>query len=322
MRGYALDAQAPRGARLLFAIPILLLILACGSTAPAPPASPTGQVQGAQPGDSTRSLAHAGEDREYLLHIPQGYDAARPAALVLAFHGISLDADEMVRISGFSEQADAAGFVVVYPNGTGANKSWNGGHCCGEAAKNNMDDVGFVRMLIADVASFVSIDPARVYATGFSNGAIMVYRLACELSDQIAAIGPVGATQVLEDEQACRPERDVPVIAFHGTADRLNPYEGGTTGAGLEWVSVPHAMEFWAAQNDCPADPARTQSGSIVHDVYAPCAGDASVELYTVTDGEHAWPGGEAVSAQVGEPTMEISATPLMWEFFAAHPMR
>lgn len=312
--------------RLLFAIPIFLLILACGQTAPtqpapAPTSTPTAQTESIVPGDSTRSLTHAGIERKYLLHIPPGYDAARPTPLVLAFHGIGLDAEEMVRISKLSEQADISGFIVVYPNGTGEKKSWNGGHCCGEAAKNNVDDVGFVRALIDELSASLNIDPNRVYATGFSNGAIMVYRLACELSDRIAAIGPVAATQILDDQEACHPARSVPLIHFHGTADRLNPYAGGTTSAGFVFVSVEDAIAFWAEKNACTNPLQRTESGTIQHEVYMPCAQDSAIELYTIRDGEHAWPGGEAVSPQIGEPTMEISASLLMWEFFAAHPL-
>jgi polyhydroxybutyrate depolymerase len=308
--------------RLLFTIPLFLLILACGATTPTQQASaPAGQAEPIRSGDSTRSLVHDGIERTYLLHIPPGYDATRPTPLVLAFHGIGLSAEEMVRISGLSEQADTSGFIVVYPNGTGANKSWNGGHCCGESAKNNVDDVGFVRALIEELSAFINVAPGRVYATGFSNGAIMVYRLACELSDRIAAIGPVAATQILDDQEACRPARSVPVIHFHGTADRLNPYDGGTTSAGFEFVSVEDAIGFWVEKNACPDPLQQTESGAIQHDVYAPCAQNSAIELYTIVDGEHAWPGGEAVSPQIGEPTMEISASLLMWEFFAAHPM-
>ncbi len=309
--------------RLLFTIPLFLLILACGQTTPTLPATfPPNQTEPSlQPGDSTRSLVHAGIERTYLLHIPPGYDATRPTPLVLAFHGIGLNAEEMVRISKLSEQADTSGFIVVYPNGTGEKKSWNGGHCCGEAAKNNVDDVGFVRSLIDELSASLIIDPARVYATGFSNGAIMVYRLACELSDRIAAIGPVAATQIMDDQEICHPARSVPVIHFHGTADRLNPYDGGTTSAGFEYVSVEDAIRFWAEKNACPAPLQQSESATIQHDVYAPCAQNSAIELYTIINGEHAWPGGEAVSPQIGEPTMEISASLLLWEFFAAHPM-
>jgi polyhydroxybutyrate depolymerase len=307
---------------LFVTIPFCLLIVACGRATPAQPATvPVGQTGTLKPGDTTRALVFAGIERTYVLHIPAGYDAARPTPLVLAFHGIGLNAEEMIRISGLSKQADTAGFIVVYPNGTGESKSWNGGHCCGEAAKNNVDDVGFVRALIEQLAGSVKLDAGRIYATGFSNGAIMVYRLGCELSDRIAAIGPVAATQIFDDENACRPARNVPVIHFHGTADRLNPYDGGTTAAGFKYVSVKDAIGFWVERNACRAPLQRKESGTIQHDVYTPCAGKSVIELYSIIGGEHAWPGGEAVDPRIGKPTMEISATPLMWEFFAAHPM-
>lgn len=320
---------------VLFAIITLSAVLACGKTAPAAPiqiegpkATATLQAQPSPmthevfpPGDSTRSISYGGVERTYLLHVPGAYDGTRPVPLVLALHGIGLDASEMARISGLSAQADASGFVVAYPNGTGLQKSWNGGHCCGEAAKNNVDDVGFVRALIDELATLLSIDPARVYVTGFSNGAIMAYRLACQLSDRVAAVAPVSATQIREDQQACQPGRSVSVIHFHGTADRLNPYNGGTTAAGFQFVPVEEAMGFWAGRNECPGQPKRSEAGKVRHEVLGPCSQNSTVELYTITDGEHAWPGGEAVNPQVGEPTHEISATPLMWEFFAAHPM-
>ena len=315
--------ESPGGLnRLLFTIPLFLLILACGATTPTQQVTaPVSQTESLGPGDTMRSIVYAGVERTYLLHIPASYDAARATPLVLAFHGIGLNAEEMARISGLSEQADTSGFIIAYPNGTGEKKSWNGGHCCGEAAMNNVDDVGFVRALIEELSTFISIDMRRIYATGFSNGAIMVYRLACELSDQIAAVGAVGATQILDDMQACQPGRSVPLIHFHGTADRLNPYLGGETQAGYQFVSVDDAIQFWAENNGCSDQAQRTETGSILHDLYASCSQGSAVELYTIMDGEHAWPGGEAVSKQVGEPTMEISATSLMWEFFASHPL-
>ena len=343
----------------LFCLASLILIttLACGTTAliqttPSPTApgpatpSPTGpglaepsQTESSQaepsqtaspgselpvdliPGDNARSLVYAGVERSYILHIPPGFEISQPVALVLAFHGVGLDANEMIRISGFSSQSDASGFIVVYPNGTGAAKSWNGGHCCGEAAKNNVDDVGFVRALIGDLSTTINIDPKRIYATGFSNGAILTYRLACELSDLIAAVGPVSATQVLQDMQACQPGRPVPLIHFHGTADDPNPYEGGTTLGGFQFIPVKTAIQFWVDFDGCPVEPQTTVSGSIRHDVYAPCTSGSAVELYTIEGGKHAWPGGEAVNQAMGEPNMEISATILMWEFFSSHPM-
>ena len=225
----------------------------------------------------------------------------------------------MIRITGFNAQADAAGFVAVYPNGSGRKLAWNGGDCCGEAAANQVDDVGFVRTLIEDLSTLINIDRKRVYATGFSNGAIMAYRLACELSDQIAAIAPVGATQGMPN---CQPGRPVSIQHFHGTEDRLNPYESGYgPGGGVDFASVEDTIQFWVMQNRCPPQAQVSESGSIIHELYAPCDQGAGVELYTIVDGEHAWPGGESVSSEVGAPSTEISATQLMWEFFNAHPL-
>ena len=317
---YAMKAKIH--ALILFTGLLLVAILACGgtgSTQTPPPASQI--VESLPPGDTTHTLTYGGEERSYVLHIPPGYDASRPVTLVLAFHGITLDANEMIRISGFNVQSDASGFIVVYPNASGGQKSWNGGHCCGEAAVNDVDDVGFVRALTEELFTFLNIDPNRIYATGFSNGAIMVYRLACELSDLIAAIGPVSATQALEDMEACQPARPVPVIHFHGTDDDPNPYNGGVTPGGVKFISVADAIQFWVEFDGCPGEPQRAESGSIIHERYDPCQSGSSVELYTIVGGKHAWPGGEVVNLRMGEPNMEISATTLMWEFFIAHPM-
>lgn len=273
------------------------------------------------PGDSNRSMIYEGMQRSYIIHIPPGFNNSQAVPLVLVFHGLTLDGNEMIRITGFNVQSDTSGFIVVYPDGTGDKKSWNGGHCCGEAALRNVDDVSFVRALIEEISTLVNIDSKRVYATGFSNGAFMVYRLACELSDQIAAFGPVSATQATEDLPACQPARPVPIIHFHGTDDDANPYKGGVAAAGFQFTSVADAIKFWVEKDGCPAEPVQTKSGSILHDIYTPCESGATVELYTIEGGKHAWPGGEAVSARMGEPTMEISATPIMWEFFVSHPL-
>ena len=298
----------------------VLAALACGRGA-APVSQPVGTapVEAAvQPPDQQRSLSVGGQQRSYLLHLPAVFDPARPAPLVLVFHGIGLNGQEMVRITGFNQQADLNGFIVVYPEGTGRQPSWNGGDCCGEAAAKQVDDVGFVRTLLDDLGQVARIDPQRVYATGFSNGAIMAYRLGCDLADRIAAIGPVGAAQATLE---CVPARPLPVIHFHGDADRLNPYLGGPRPGGLTFRAVEENVGWWVDQNGCQPQPSETQTGNIVHRVFSGCTAGAGVELYKILGGEHAWPGGEAVSAEVGQPTTEITATPLIWAFFAAHPL-
>jgi polyhydroxybutyrate depolymerase len=272
------------------------------------------------PGDSIHLLEFGGKERSYLLHIPPGIDLEKLAALVLVYHGIGLDAEEMVRITGLSELADNVGFIAVYPNGTGTWRSWNGGVCCGEAAQQNVDDVAFTRQIIQDLEGNLNIDPHRIYATGFSNGAIMAYRLACDMSDQIAAVAPVSAAPAV---RSCQPARPVPVIHFHGDEDDMNPYEGGITSSGLNFLSVESGIAAWVQLNGCPAEAAESVSGDVIHRVYAPCKEGAAVELYKILGGKHAWPGGEPVSLvpRFTVPTAHIQASELIWEFFSTHPM-
>lgn len=269
------------------------------------------------PGNLVRNLNFGGQERSYILHIPPNYNPAQPTPLVLAYHGFDLNAQEMIRISGFSDQADKDNFLVAYPEGSGNRKSWNGGECCGEAMIRKVDDVGFTRAIINDVATFTNIDRSRVFATGFSNGAIMAYRLACDLADQIAAVGPVAAAPAT---QSCSPSRPVSVIHFHGDADKLNPFEGGKGTGVTEFMPVEDGIALWRDLDGCMVRAQETNEENIVHSVYAPCQEKTAIELYKILGGEHAWPGGEAVSAQIGKPTEKIDATALIWEFFQAHP--
>jgi polyhydroxybutyrate depolymerase len=142
--------------------------------------------------------------------------------------------------------------------------------------RGNSSSREFTRAMIEDIASQVNIDRSRIFASGFSNGAIMVYRLACDLADQIAAIGPVAAAPAT---LSCNPSRPVSVIHFHGDADRLNPYEGGTrTGLG-DFMSVEDGIALWLRLDACPAQAQESQEGNIIHRIYAPCQQNSSVEL-------------------------------------------
>ncbi len=148
-------------------------------------------------GDHVLSLKVGDHERTYLLHLPLAFDGKRSLPLVVVLHGGGGNAPGAVDMTGFSEKADKEGFVVVYPNGSGRLKNrlltWNSGNCCGYALDSSADNVGFIRVLIDELEKTRAIDPKRVYATGMSNGGMMTYRLACELSDKIAAAAPVAA---------------------------------------------------------------------------------------------------------------------------------
>lgn len=299
----------------------LLSLTGCGRMAERRATPPPATLS---PGDTTRALTHDGRERSYLVHVPPGYDPAQPTPVVLVFHGGGGHAENVRMMTGFDAIADAEGFIVVYPNGTGRLPdrllTWNGGRCCAYALEQNVDDVGFVRALLADLETLANVDARRIYATGMSNGAIMSYRLACELADVIAAIGPVAATQNLD---ACAPSRPVPVLHIHGDADRHAPYNGGVGAeslVGIPFAPVETTIAFWVQYNGCKATPQITQSGSIRHTVYSGCQHNAAVELYTVVGGGHAWPGGEPGWRGGDAPTSELNASQVLWDFFAAHP--
>jgi polyhydroxybutyrate depolymerase len=267
-----------------------------------------------------------GMERSYLLYIPASADFSRPVALVVVFHGGTGNANSAVRMSGFNDVADREGFLVAYPNGTNRLGddlllAWNGGTCCGYAQQNGVDDVGFARAVVSDVSTLAVVDPKRVYATGMSNGGILSHRLGCEAADLFAAIAPVAGTLNISP---CEPSRPVSVIEFHGTADEHIPFEGGYGPRSLvnvNFASVPDTLGFWVAADGCGGTPQTETSGEIRHDVWSGCMDSTAVELYTVIGGGHAWPGGRTGYPDADPPTDSISASQLIWEFFAAHPM-
>ena len=205
------------------------------------------------PGDHTRTLQVDGRERSYLVHVPPKYDPKKPTPVVLVLHGAGTNAQIMVRFCGMNKKADEAGFVAVYPNGTGTAGlflTFNSGGFRARWPRARPNDVTFVAKLLDDLATVVNVDPKRVYATGMSNGGMMCYRLASELSDRIAAIAPVSGTMAITDY---KPKRPVPVMHFHGTADYIVPFNGPKgTPKFLTFKSVEETIRLCAKANGCP----------------------------------------------------------------------
>ena len=283
------------------------------------------------PGDHIRTLEVDGRSRSYIIHIPPKYAAKQPTPVVLAFHGAMTNAAIMALASGLSVKADEAGFVVVYPNGTGKGDLflvWNSGGFAGPKAKELPDDVGFVKATLDDLAKVVRVDPQRVYATGISNGGMMCYRLAAELSERIAAIAPVSGTMAVEK---CRPRRPVPVMHFHGTADKLVPFDGPDAPIAkfVAFRSVEATISTWARIDACPTKPktidlpiTADDGTKVTKTTYGPGKGGAEVVLFVIQGGGHTWPGRSWPIPWLGKTTRNISANDLMWEFFQRHPMK
>ncbi|NBX29220.1 hypothetical protein EBR04_02010 [bacterium] len=283
-----------------------------------------------RPGDHTRTLLVDGNERSFLVHVPPKYDPTTPTPVVLAFHGGGANPSNMVVFSGLDEKADRAGFIVVYPEGTGRLErrlTFNAGNCCGHAASQAVDDVAFTRHVLDDLETVANVDRRRVFATGMSNGAMMAYRLAAELSDRIAAIAPVAGTMGTKE---CHPGRPVSVLHFHGDADEFVPFEGGR-GRGISgtvFFSVQHSIDAWVDADGCRKPPTTTRlpdgrdDGLTVRQVRYEAGKDgAEVVLVVVEGGGHTWPGRESRAGFLGRSTRDISANDMMWDFFQQHPL-
>jgi polyhydroxybutyrate depolymerase len=279
------------------------------------------------PADVEQGVTVGTAVRTFRLHVPSGAPAT-PLPLVVVFHGGGGNARNAARMSGMDAKADQEKFIVAYPNGSGAIPgallTWNTWQCCGYALDNHVDDVAFVRAMVEDIARTHSIDRKRIFATGMSNGGMMAYRVGCEMADVFAAIAPVAGAL---DTDSCKPSGPVSLVAFHGTADRHVRFDGGTPlrSADLRHARVDkpvsYAIDFWKRENRCGDTPVRDRKGNVSHEAYSCGATGTAVELYAIDGQGHAWPGGaKGISNGSDPPTTEISATNLMWDFFAHHP--
>jgi polyhydroxybutyrate depolymerase len=283
------------------------------------------QAASLQPGHHTDSIQHDGLKRMYRLYIPASYNPSKPAAIVIALHGGGGNMDYQADDAryGLISKADKEGFVVVFPNGysklrSGKFATWNAGKCCGAARDENIDDVGFIRTVLERIASQVSVDRQRIYATGMSNGGLMSYRLACEMPGVFKAIAPVAGT---DNTVTCSPARPVSVLHIHAKNDTHVLFTGGSgmdsrKAAVTDFTSVSDTIEKWRDINACPAAPQRVlEKAGAYCDLYAPCRNNTQVKLCVTETGGHSWPG---ASKTRNEPASQaLSATEMMWDFFS-----
>ena len=292
-----------------FALFLAILVLAGCGPKPTPVVPTPTAAASIQPLDSVRTLTVGGMERSYIIHVPAGLTSAQLVPLVFVFHGYSENAEYMQTTTGFDKVADANGFIVVYPNGSGSSTglSWNATGCCGYAVENNVDDAAFVRQMIADVGTIAHVDPKRIYSTGFSNGALLSYRLACEMSDTLAAVAPVAGVLLFSP---CQPTQPVSLLAVNGLKDTAVPFDGGMNGiTGLTFPPVQQSIDTWVQLDGCAASPQVEEDKIATHTSYSGCQAGTAVELYALAGTGHAWP----------SPYL-FQASQTIWDFFAAHP--
>ncbi|HEX7079531.1 MAG TPA: PHB depolymerase family esterase [Gammaproteobacteria bacterium] len=273
------------------------------STAAAQTSPATGSCDlEAAPGVTEQRLSSGGRERGYRLFVPPSYDGRTPLPLVLDLHGSGGTAAGQANTSRFEALAAREGFLVATLEAA-EGRRWNV-----PATDDRADDVLYVSDVIDHVAARACTDLARVYATGFSGGARMSSLLACRLGDRVAAIAPMAG---LRWPGPCEG-RPVPVLTFHGLADRVNTYDGHAEGRGAEWLeSVPEALAGWAAHNGCDPDAiSDDEPGPLSTLRYEGCDDGAEVRLVRIDGLGHAW------------ARDEVDATSAMWEFFGRHSLR
>jgi polyhydroxybutyrate depolymerase len=256
------------------------------------------------PGDSTKTVMVGTLNRSYLLHIPRGYTGTKPVPLVIDFHPLGGTGSSQANANGWKAKADSVGFITAYPNSYNSNNSWNVGFCCQDAQKNQIDDVGFTRAMIQQIATIACLDTKRVYATGCSNGGGMTYKVACDLADMIAGAAPVdfrcvyGGTATSPSCEGCKPARAISITHFDNTGDNsLVPYNGGTTSfpancppnqscVGMAFPSAQANFSAWQKIDGCTGSTSAL-SGHAACMTNMSCQDDAQVTMCVQQGGGH-----------------------------------
>ena len=321
----ALVAMTPLGAGVANAGATQVSLSSSSAVSRGAPSSGCGA--NAQKGSTTLTLELGGHQRTVIVHVPADYNSSRGAPLVLNLHGSGSTAAAQEIFSGMDATSDEGSFIVAYPQGlisSGTGFDWNipgvplfGG---GNAPRGSANDVAFLTQLVPVLESKYCINPREVFATGMSGGGRMTSQLACDASTIFAAVAPVAGLRL---PSPCPATRPVPIVAFHGTADPVDPYEGN--GQAYWTYSVPTAAARWAAQDKCAKRATTEHHSGYTLTSYQGCAGNAIVELYSVTGEGHEWPGGPAMPRRItgllGPQSNAVNANTVMWAFFSQHPM-
>ena len=255
--------------------------------------------------DNAQTIEHDGLTREYIVYVPSTYDGNSTLPVVFNFHGYGGRASDHMADADMRPQAESDTFLLVYPQGACLDgfSHWNSG-LSGSDNKSNIDDLGFIGVMIDQLILDYNIDEERIYACGYSNGGMMSYALACYLSERIAAIGSISGSMV-DQTSSCVPSHPMPVIKLHGTSDDVLPYNGGS-----DYTSVQSTIDYWVNFNNTSTTAVLETEGNIEHYVYANGDSSVSVEHYKYIGGGHVW---------FHNTYQGANASQLVWDFFSQY---
>lgn len=274
-------------------------------------------------GEYERTITVDGSRRDYRIFLPSRYNPSTPLPVVLVFHPTGMSSATAVKFSGFSQEAECRGFIAVYPNsaGLGGSRSFNAGGLSGHLQRNATDDVKYIDHLLSDLSAWVQIDTRRLYATGFSNGGMMCYRLALEMPHRFAAIAPISGTMAIRGVCEASP---IPILHIHGTKDRIVPISGpnSLTPRNLDFMSVNETLQFWRSINQSSTIPevgwlpdTTRDRMRILQRVYLSEATGAEIRYIEIQGGGHWWPGDRTLLGRLSKSTRDIDGPQFIWEF-------
>jgi polyhydroxybutyrate depolymerase len=274
--------------RLLAPLVVVATLLVAGCTP-----APTEQ----EAVSSSMTVDVDGVTRDFELRVP-AHESSETLPVVMFLHGLGLTPQDMEGFTGATDRIEEDRFIAVYPAGLvgtdGETRSWNAGNCCNEIGVEKHDDIGFLTALIDEMPDYGG-DPDSIFLAGFSNGGMLAYRAACDLGDEIAGIAVVaGAYNVSE----CSSTDPMPVVIVHGLLDPYIPYDGGESPPEITdgydpyvHPSVVFAVDTWVERDDCDTDGETDAVGSAEAVHFTGCAPGTSVDLYSVPNTYHEWPG-------------------------------
>lgn len=264
-------------------------------------------------GTTHGTMQFDGRERTFRLFIPFGLKDGAKTPLVVALHGGLGSGDQFAAASRFERLAQDEGFVVVFPDGV--SNTWNGGGCCGVAARQKVDDVGFLAALIDLLVREAPVDSSEVLMTGHSNGGIMSFRFGCERPEKVKAIAPVAGSL---ETPSCAAPHGTNLLAIHGDADQNHPIDGGEgprSIAGVPFVSMEKTLDLWTDAMACGGGKTTATKGALTTTDWTGCK-DGTIARYVIVAGaDHPWPGGPS-GFQGSVASQEIDASKAVWEFF------
>ncbi len=261
-------------------------------------------------GGSYGELNDQGKLRTYYIYTPKSYRSDQPMPLVLVFHGDGGSGYSISHVTRFNNLAERQRFIVVYPDGI--HHRWN--------FQGKVDDVPFVRALIDDIKQQRNIDSHKIYATGFSKGAILTQALACRLSDEIAAFASVAGSLPVRLKPHCTPQTPVSMLMINGTNDLEVHYKGDYHSRRDALLSIPDTVKFWQSHDHCTAFTTRNHHRlKTTH--YLNCKDNSEVTQLIIIGGGHFWPGGASTDSDLNRfnRNLGLNASKTIWRFCQRH---